>query len=401
MISQRELFLRHVGQTSDAPMGIEAVSADGIYIFDRYNKKYIDLVAGVSVSNVGHGHPRVKQAVKNQVDKYMHLMVYGEYIQSPQVEYAQMLSNLLPENLNSVYFVNSGSEANEAAMKLAKRYTGRTEIIAMKNAYHGSTQGALSLMSDSFFSQSYRPLVPGVRFIEFNNPNQISQITSRTAAVFVESIQGEAGIIPADKNFMIELNKRCKETGTLIIIDEVQTGFMRTGRMFGFMQYDIIPDIITIAKGMGGGMPIGALVTDKKISDSFKTNPVLGHITTFGGHPVSAAAAIASLEIVSQFTEDNISHKYKLFKEGLQEMSQVEDIRGQGLLLSVKPRHSVPIETFVNIAKENGLLTDWFLFNNSRFRISPPLTISDNEIQEAIEKIQKSLIEFEKNKFKY
>ncbi len=396
MISQRELFLRHVGQTSDSPMGLEPVKAEGVHIFDKDGKKYIDLVAGISVSNVGHGHPRVKQAIKNQVDTYMHLMVYGEYIQSPQVQYAQMLSQELPDALNSVYFVNSGSEANEAAMKLAKRYTHRTEIIAMRDAYHGSTHGALSLMSDDFYSQSYRPLVPDVKFIDFNDCSQLNQITEKTAGVFVESIQGEAGIIPANQEFMTTLSKRCKETGTLLIIDEVQTGFMRTGKMFGFMQYDIVPDIITIAKGMGGGMPIGALVTDKGISDAFKSNPVLGHITTFGGHPVSAAAAIASLEIVKEISEEEIMRKSSLFREGLESMSQVESVRGDGLILASKPRCDKPIEVFGDIAKHNGLLTDWFLFDKSRFRISPPLTITEEEIADSLNRIEKSLIEFEK-----
>lgn len=396
MISQRELFLRHVGQTSDAPLGIEAEKAKGIYIFDRKGKKYIDLVSGVSVSNVGHGHPKIIKAVKAQAERYMHLMVYGEYIQSPQVEYARMLSDVLPKSLNAVYFVNSGSEANEAAMKLAKRHTGRQEIIAFRNAYHGSTHGAMSLMSDSYFTQAYRPLVPGIKFTDYNNAEQLSAITEKTAAVVGESIQGEGGIIPANKEFMQALRKRCNETGTLLILDEVQTGFMRTGRMFGFMHYDIVPDMITIAKGMGGGMPIGALVTDKSVMNSFKNHPVLGHITTFGGHPVSAAAAVAALKIVKTIPEETVKQKSDLFRQGLKSMKEVADIRGKGLFLAVRPRHNVPMQQFIPLAKENGLLSDWFLFDETRFRIAPPLTISEKEIRESLDKIQKSLIMFEK-----
>jgi acetylornithine/N-succinyldiaminopimelate aminotransferase len=391
MISQRQLFLKHVGQTSDSPVGIEVERAQGIYIYDTDGKRYTDLVAGVSVSNLGHCHPAVTDAVKQQLDKYMHLMVYGEYIQSPQVQYANLLSSLLPDSLNSVYFVNSGSEANEGAMKLAKRYTGRSEIAAFKNAYHGSTHGAMSIMSDTYFSQAFRPLLPGIKFLTYNKLEDLERINKKTAAVFVESIQAEGGIIPADHNFMQALRERCTQTGTFLIIDEVQTGFRRTGKMFGFMHYDIVPDIITIAKGMGGGMPIGAFVASKNIMDSLKNNPVLGHITTFGGHPVSAAAALATLKIIQAMDEQTIYKKEFLYRKLLEQLPGIEDVRGKGLFLSVKPKTNKSIQEFVKVLFENGLLTDWFLFDETRFRIAPPLLISDAQIEESVKMIDKSL----------
>lgn len=393
MISQRQLFLNHVGQTSETPMGIEAEHAEGIYIYDTQGKRYIDMVSGVSVSNVGHRHPKVVKAVKDQLDKYMHLMVYGEYIQSPQVKYAKLLSDLLPDPLNSVYFVNSGSEANEGAMKLAKRYTGRNEIIAFRKAYHGSTHGALSIMSDYSFTRAFRPLLPDTKFLDFNKAEDLSQINEKTAAVFCESIQAEAGIIPADKEFMQALRRRCTETGTLLITDEVQTGFRRTGKLFGFMHYDIVPDIITIAKGMGGGMPIGAFAASKKIMDTLKNNPAPGHITTFGGHPVSAAAALASLEIIKDLDENEIFEKEKRFRQKLKKISQIADIRGKGLFLSIRADCKIPMKEFSEVLMRNGLITDLFLFNSERFRIAPSLLINEAEIEECTNLVNKSLKE--------
>ena len=391
MISQRQLFLNHVGQTSDSPVGIHVKEAKGVYIYDTDGKKYTDIISGVSVSSLGHRHPAVVEAVKKQADKYMHIMVYGEYIQSPQVEYAQLLTSLLPKTLNSVYFVNSGSEANEGAMKLAKRYTGRQEIVAFRNAYHGSTHGALSIMSDEYFSQAYRPLLPGITFLDYNNEEQLLGITKKTAAVVVEAIQAEGGIITAQYEFMQKLRKRCTETGALLIIDEVQTGFRRTGKLFGFMHYDIVPDIFTIAKSMGGGMPIGGFVAAKEVMDSFKTNPVLGHITTFGGHPVSVAAALASLKIIKDISEDDIFKKENLFRVLLSDIPEIEDVRGKGLFFAIKLNITNSIQEFVSIASKNGFLTDWFLFDEKRFRIAPSLLISDSEIEEVCQKIKKTL----------
>ncbi len=391
MISQRQLFLQHVGQTSDAPMAIEVEKAEGIYLYDTAGKEYIDLISGVSVSNVGHRHPKVVNAIKAQVDKYMHLMVYGEYIQSPQVLFAKKISDLLPEKLNSVYFVNSGSEANEGAMKLAKRYTGRSEIISCKDAYHGSTHGALSLMSDTEFTQAFRPLLPGIRYIRFNEEADLSYITTQTAAVVVEAVQGEGGVIPAQASFMKKLRQQCDRTGCLLIIDEVQTGFGRTGKLFGFMHYDIVPDIISLAKGMGGGMPIGAFVADKAVMDVFQSNPVLGHITTFGGHPVSAAAAVATLDVlINEKLIQQVATKGKRLIEQLKH-PLIRSIRGLGLFYSVELADAEQIQTFIKEAVRQGILTDWFLFDDTRFRIAPPLTITNSEIDEAVRRILKAL----------
>ncbi len=391
MISQRQLFLNCVGQTSPTPLGIEITKAEGIYMYDISGKKYVDLVSGVSVSNVGHRHPKVVKAVKEQLDKYMHLMVYGEYIQSPQVSFAKLLTDNLISKLNSVYYVNSGSEAIEGAMKLAKRYTGRSEIIAFKNAYHGSTHGALSLMSSEYFTQAFRPLVPDIKFLDYNNTEQISRITEKTAGVVVEAIQAEGGIIPGNKDFMTALYNRCKETDTLLIIDEIQTGFGRTGTLFAFEQYNIEPDIICLAKGMGGGMPIGAFVSDKKIMNSLSNNPILGHITTFGGHPVSAAAAYASLQVL---LEGNIipevNNKGKLFLDKLTHKN-IKSIRGRGLFYSVELESSEAVQKFIIQGVEIGFVTDWFLYDDKRFRIGPPLNISEKEINIACDLILKAL----------
>jgi len=396
MISQRQLFLQHVGQTSESPVMLEIEKAEGIYLYDIYGKKYIDLISGVSVSNVGHCHPKVTQAVKNQVDKYMHLMVYGEYIQSPQVQFAQLLAKQIPESLSSTYFVNSGSEANEAALKLAKRYTGRTQIIACKNAYHGSTHGALSLMSQPLYKEAFLPLLPEVEFIEFNNDADLNFISEKTACVIVEPVQAEAGIILPENNYLQKLRKKCTETNTLLIFDEVQTGFGRLGSLFGFIKYNVIPDIFTIAKGMGGGMPIGAVVSSKKIMDAFKTNPVLGHITTFGGHPVSAAAALASLNIlIDEHIIAQVDRKGELFRKLLTH-KLIKKIHGTGLLLSVEISDFDMVLKFNKILIEKGAISDWFLFCNNRFRIAPPLIITESQIADACKIIISALDEISK-----
>ncbi|MCF6184012.1 MAG: aspartate aminotransferase family protein [Bacteroidales bacterium] len=392
MISHRQLFFRHVGQTSQTPLALEIVKAEGIYMFDEKGKKYIDLVSGVSVNNIGHRHPKVVKAVKDQVDKYMHLMVYGEYIQSPQVKYAELLTKQLPEKLNSVYFVNSGSEAVEGAMKLAKRHTGRYEIIAFKNAYHGSTHGALSLMNDENLTQAFRPLVPGISFLDFNDISQLNKITEKTAGVIIEAIQAEGGILPAEYDFMQALKKRCNETGSLLIIDEIQTGFGRTGKLFAFEHYDIVPDIIAIAKGMGGGMPVGAFVSDAEIMNKLTYNPMLGHITTFGGHPVSAAAALASLEVI--LDENLISEadrKGKIYVDALQNHPKVKSVRGKGLFLAFELEGEGSVEKVINKGVELGFISDAFLFDNSRFRIAPPLNITNDEISETVELVKRAL----------
>ncbi len=391
MLTHRQIFYKHIGQTSETPYALEIERAKGIYLFDSTGKKYIDLIAGVSVSNVGHLHPEVVKAVQKQAETYMHLMVYGEYIQSPQVEFAKLLTEQLPENLNSVYFVNSGSEANEGAIKLAKRYTGRSEIVAFKNAYHGSTQGVMSLMSDTYFTQAFRPLLSGIRFLEFNNIQDLVQISEKTACVLIEPIQGEGGVVLPDNDFLKKLRERCDETGTLLILDEIQTGFGRSGELFAFMKYDIVPDIFTIAKAMGGGMPIGAFVSDKKIMDAFTNNPVLGHITTFGGHPVSAAAALASLKVL---LSQNIIHEVN--KKGQYLISKlkhqaIKSIRGTGLFYSVELENAEAVQKFIRTALDEGLITDWFIFLDNRFRIAPPLIISYEELDLVAEIILKVL----------
>lgn len=391
MISQRQLFLQHVGQTSDFPLQLEIDRAEGIYMFDRDGKSYIDLISGVSVSNLGHLHPQVVQAVKEQSEKYMHLMVYGEYIQSPQVEYARLLSDFLPEELNSVYFVNSGSEAIEGALKLAKRYTGRSEIVAYKNAYHGSTHGALSVMGNEEFKNAFRPLLPQVKFIQFNKEEDLELITEKTACVLVETVQGEAGIRVPQDNYLQKLRKRCDEVGALLILDEIQTGFGRTGNLFGFQEFNVKPDIFTIAKGMGGGMPIGAFVSSNEIMSSFKTNPILGHITTFGGHPVSCAAALASLKVLtSQDIIADVKRKGELFRKKLNH-PEIKEIRGIGLFMAVELRNFDQVKKVIDIAVEKGLVTDWFLFHDSAFRIAPPLIIANQEIEKACEILNESI----------
>jgi len=393
MISQRQLFLKHVGQTSDFPLQLEIDRAEGIYIFDRNEKSYIDLISGVSVSNVGHVHPKVVKAIKDQLEKYMHLMVYGEYIQTPQIEFAKKLTNLLPENLNSVYFVNSGSEAIEGALKLAKRYTGRSEIISFKNAYHGSTHGALSVMGNEEFKNSFRPLLPDVNFLNFNSYEDLNLISEKTACVIVEPVQGEAGIRLPGGNYLTKLRERCHKVGALLIFDEIQTGFGRIGKLFAFEEYNVVPDIMTIAKGMGGGMPIGAFVSSNKIMSSFKTNPILGHITTFGGHPVSCAAACASLDVlINEKIIDDVKRKGDLFRKYLNH-SEIKEIRGLGLFMAVELSDFNQVKKVIDVAIEKGLVTDWFLFHDSAFRIAPPLIISEDQIKQACDILNESIEE--------
>ncbi len=389
----RKLFLTHLAQTSDSPMMLEVEKAEGIYIYSPDGKQYIDLISGVSVSNVGHCHPKVVEAVKQQAERYMHLMVYGEYIQSPQVQLATALTAQLPSSLSSVYLVNSGSEANEAAMKLAKRSTGRTGIIAFKNAYHGSTQGPLSIIGDELFRRSFRPLLPEIRSLQFNNLSDLNSITEHTACVIVEPVQGEAGIATPNGGFLQQLRKRCTETGTLLVFDEVQTGFGRLGTLFAFQKYNVLPDMLTLAKAMGGGMPIGGLVASKELMNCFTSNPVLGHITTFGGHPVSAAAALASLEtLIGDRLVEGVDDKGALFKRLLVH-PKIKEVRGEGLFMAVELGDADLVQRFIRKAMDNGLLTDWFLFCPTAFRIAPPLTITNEQIQEAVTLIHTTLDE--------
>lgn len=393
MLTNREVFFRHLGLPSQNPMGLEIVRAEGIYLYDETGKEYIDLVSGVSVSNTGHRHPKVIEAIKNQLDKYMHLMVYGEYVQSPQVELAKLLVDNLPDFLDAVYFVNSGSEANEGAIKLAKRHTGRTEIISFKNAYHGGTHGALSVLGNESLKYAFRPLLPDISFLEFNKFEDIKLISEKTACVIVESIQAEAGIILPEKDFLVELKKRCVETGTLLILDDIQMGFGRTGKLFSFENFGFVPDILTIAKGFGGGMPIGAFISSKETMNKLTYEPELGHITTFGGHPVCCAAAIANLQVILE--DDLIQNANvagKMFVDALIEQPMIKEIRQTGLMLGLDIENVELTNKLVEQFKVNGLITDRFLFRPNSFRIAPPLIITSSEVEKSIELINKSLM---------
>lgn len=391
MVSNHKLYLKYLARTSVSPVMLEVQSANGIYMFDPGGKKYIDLISGVSVSYLGHNNPEIVRAIKDQVDKYLHLMVYGEFIQQPQVKYAELLCRNLPGNLQSVYFVNSGAEGIEGAVKLAKKYTGRSEIIAFKNAYHGSTQGALSLMGGDYYKTNYRPLIPGTRLLDFNNIADLGLITNDTACVVIDPALSEAGIVMASKDFLFELRKRCTETGTLLIFDEVQTGFGRLGALFACHLYNVAPDIIVLAKAIGGGMPLGAFISSREIMSVLTDNPVLGHITTFGGHPVSCAAGMAAFNILLRDRlHETLKEKEDLFRSYLNHPSILE-IRGEGLLLAVELGNPELMHLVVKKALENGIITDWFLFCETAFRISPALNISPGEIKDASKRLLLSI----------
>lgn len=391
MLSNRQIFLRNVAQTSDAPLMLEIEKAQGVYLYDTSGKKYIDFISGISVSNVGHCHPKVVAAIHEQSQKFMHLMVYGEYIHSPQVMLSKALCETLPPSLDNVYLVNSGAEAIEGAMKLCKRYTQRTEIISCENAYHGSSQGALSIMGSEFFKQAYRPLLPDCRNMRFNREEDLGYITEKTAAVFIEVVQGEAGIIPADSAYLQKLRDRCHETGTLLVFDEVQTGFGRTGSFWAFEQYGIVPDLLVCAKGMGGGMPIGAFIANASIMQVLKNEPFLGHITTFGGHPVSSAASLATLQVIKEEKLlDEVAAKAEFIKENLSS-PHIKEIRYQGLMMAVAFENFEILKKIIDRAIDLGVVTDWFLFCNNSMRICPPLTITYEELKEACDKINEAM----------
>ncbi len=384
MVSHRQLFLQHVAQTSSSPLALHIEKAEGCFLYDSDGKKYIDLISGISVCNLGHNHPLLKEAIKNQLDKYMHIMVYGELIESPQTQLAKLLDELLPPQLNCTYFVNSGAEAVEGAMKLSKRFTGRNEIIAFKNAYHGSTQGALSLMSDEYFTSAYRPLLPGIKFIDRQNPD-LNLITHQTACVILELVKGEEGCKVLPQELVQSVAKRCKETGALLIIDECQTGIGRTGSLFAFEEYAIQPDVIILGKALGGGMPLGAFVSSKEIMSVLTHNPVLGHLTTFGGHPVSCAAAYASLnEIAESKIYLKAKEKENLFRKMLQH-EKILSISGKGLLLAVEFDTAQSCKKNIDAFVKEGVFTDWFLFAPQSMRIAPPLNIPDEIIQHSCE----------------
>ncbi|MCH7657708.1 MAG: aspartate aminotransferase family protein [Bacteroidetes bacterium] len=393
MTSHKQLFLKHFGQTSVNPIAIEIEKARGIYLFTPSGKKYIDLISGVCVSNLGHNHPKVIKAVKDQVDKHLHLMVYGELIQKSQIDLVKLLNDNLPSTLNSIYLVNSGSEAVEGAMKLAKRVTGRHEIVAFKKSYHGSTHGALSILGDESYKDAFRPLIPSIRFLEFNRKDQLDQIGSETACVIVEPVQGEAGVIMPVNGFLSELRERCLQTGTLLVFDEVQTGLGRTGALFAFEQFKVLPDILVLAKALGGGMPLGAFISSSENMSQLKTNPPLGHITTFGGHPVSCASAYAALQVlIEEKIITDVVRKGKLFKK-LMHHQAIRELRGLGLFLAVELKDPDHAERLIEHSPRKGFLIDSFLFRSDSFRIAPPLNISDEEIRMVSKRLLKLIEE--------
>lgn len=391
MPSFRQLFLEHIGQTSPSPLLFEVTRAEGSFLYGPNGEDYLDLISGVCVSNTGHKNPHVIKAVRDQIDSYMHVMVYGEIVQSPQVRYASLLASLLPLQLSSVFFVNSGSEAVEGGIKLARRFTGKSEIVYFRNAYHGSTTGALSVQGADTYRDAFRPLMPGTVMAVFNDPAALEIITSNTAAVIVEPIQAEAGIISPTNNFLGRLREKCSQTGALLMFDEVQTGFGRVGSLFAFQKYNVIPDILLLAKALGGGMPLGAFISSKEIMSSLTVNPILGHITTFGGHPVCCAAGLASLEeIVDKKLAESSEEKGLMFRELLKN-DLIKDVRGEGLLLAVVIKRKELLQRIYLEAPSHGLLLDSFLFCEDAFRISPPLTITEGEIALACQRIDSLL----------
>ncbi|HNQ61966.1 MAG TPA: aminotransferase class III-fold pyridoxal phosphate-dependent enzyme [Bacteroidia bacterium] len=383
MSSQRQSFFNHIAQTSPFPLALEIEKAEGMYLYDPAGKKYMDLISGIAVCNMGHANPSINKAIKAQVDKHMHVMVYGELIQSVQVRLAEKLCSYLPPSLNSVYFTNSGSEAVEGALKLAKRITGRTKLVAFKNSYHGSTQGSLSVCGNEELKTAFRPLLPGITILDYNDSGQLSLIDNETAAVIVEIIQAEAGIVSSKDQFLQKLAERCKSTGTLLIVDEIQTAMMRTGTLFAFTSENIVPDILLLGKGFGGGMPLGAFIASKENMSALTHDPVLGHLTTFGGHPVSCAAAEASLELITEeHLKSKILSQEKLFKDLLVH-KKITEIRGKGLFLCLEFENAQINQDVIRKCLEKGLFTDWFLFAPHCLRIAPPLIISDEEIRSA------------------
>jgi len=382
-MNQRSLFLQHVGQTSTAPLALSFVKAEGCIMWDETGRPFIDLISGISVCNVGHRHPKVVQAIKDQADQYLHLLVYGELVETPQVVYASRIASLLPTPLEMVYFTGSGSEATEGAMKLAKRVTGRPDIVAFNHSYHGSTQGALSIMGDEYWRNAFRPLLPGVDHLEYGSISDLFRITERTACVVAETIQAEAGVNPPSMEWMRALRRRCDETGTLLVLDEIQVGFGRTGHLWGFEAFGIHPDILLLGKALGGGMPLGAFVASRAHMMQLTDGPILGHITTFGGHPVCCAAGLAGLEaMMEEGLLNDVARKAELLTSLLIH-PRIRAVRSAGLLMAAEFGSFEENKKIIDRCIEKGLLTDWFLFAAHCMRIAPPLTISDEQIETA------------------
>lgn len=380
-MNYRQLFLQHVAQTSPDPIGIEMVKAEGIYLYDVNGKAYIDGISGFSVANIGHSNPKVVKVVQDQVAQYMHLIVYGEFIQQPQVGYAKLLTDQLPGSLNCVYFTNSGAEAVEGAMKLAKRVTNRSKMISFNNSYHGSTQGAVSILGDEYWRNAFRPLLPDIYHFDFGSEASIAAIDGSTACVILETVQAEAGIIKPSKEWMMALRDKCTQCGVMLVFDEIQAGFGRTGTLWAFEQYEVIPDILLLAKALGGGMPLGAFIADKKWMDTFTVDPILGHITTFGGHPVSCAAGIAAMEVLlAENYISKVKEKEQFLLSHIQH-SAIKAIRVAGLWMAIEFDSFETNYKVIKKCRQNGLISDWFLFASACMRIAPPLSITDNELK--------------------
>lgn len=383
-MTNRQLFQSFVAPTSEAPLGFEVAKAEACFLYDEAGKAHLDLISGISVANIGHRHPQVVAAIKAQADAYLHTMVYGEHIQSPQVQLAQLLVRLLPANLNSVYFTNSGSEATEGAMKLAKRVTGRTEFVSFEKSYHGSTQGALSLMGGEYFKQAFRPLLPDTRHIRFNNLEDLQQITTATAAVFCETIKAEAGVQVIDANYFKALRERCSEVGALLVLDEIQTGLGRSGKLFSFEHWNIVPDILLLGKALGAGLPLAAFIADKNLMQQLSYQPVLGHITTFGGNPLCCAASKAGIEVLLENKHwMDVCQRETLLRKGLVH-PKIKAIRSFGFLMAMELDSLDTCVKLMHAAMAKGVLVDWFLFAENCIRIAPPLCITEEELQHAI-----------------
>ncbi|MEX0610132.1 MAG: aspartate aminotransferase family protein [Balneolaceae bacterium] len=388
----KEQFLKFVAQTSDAPIGLEISHAEGPFIFTTDGKRYIDFISGIAVSSLGHRHPKVIEAIKAQIDKHLHVMVYGEFVQKPQVEFAELLTAQLPEKLNQVYFVNSGTEATEGALKLAKKSTGRTKLVAFKNSYHGDTHGSLSVTGRDVYRDPYLPLLPDVHFLDFNLDDGLEQIDSKTAAVIMEPIQGEGGIIPAKKEWLQKVRQKCDEAGALLIFDEIQSGFGRTGKLFAFEHYGVVPDILCLAKAMAGGMPMGAFVSSSEIFQAFKYDPPLNHVTTFGGHPVSAAAAFANL---TELLNGNYLSRAKEIEEKVKSRLKgkgIVEVRGMGAMLGLQLESKKLTQKVVEECFEKGILLGWTLHSDTLIRLAPPLIIDDELLDEVLDAIMEEIL---------
>jgi acetylornithine/succinyldiaminopimelate/putrescine aminotransferase len=390
-MTNRQIFLNHIGQTSADPLALEIVRAKGSTLYDVNGKEYIDLIGGISVCNIGHGNPKVIDAIKQQAEDFMHVMVNGELVLTPQTAYAELLTKHLPPSLNAVFFTASGSEATEGAMKLAKRFTQRTQIAAFKNSYHGSTQGSLSIIGDEYWRNAFRPLLPDILHLDYNHFEALDFITKDTACVIAETIQAEAGVIVPDTKWMQALRKKCTETGTLLVLDEIQCGFGRNGTLWAFEQFDVVPDILLLGKALGGGMPMGAFIADKKIMDSFTENPVLGHINTFGGHPVCCAAGHAAMQFLLEGNIINdVFNKAKIFSDNL-DQKKIKNIRSCGLMIAIEFRDFVENKKVIDALIEKGVFSDWFLFASNCLRIVPPLIITEEEIKKACSLINEAV----------